>query len=313
MSPGRRGKMSLLFREPGKGSIAERVSMPDMYNQLPWLSAHAQTHLRAALGARPRGLLTDVDGTISAIAPAPAAAVLLPGVAGLLTKAASAFDIVAAVSGRSALDARRLVGVPELTYIGNHGLERLNPVPAGQKEGAYQPHIHPDAAPFIGAINATLDEARQALEPRFPGMVVEKKGVTGSIHVRQTAEPTIAEAAAARMVGAIAASQGLRVTRGKLVIEVRPPLEIDKGTAITELIRSAGLRSALYLGDDRTDIDAFRALHRLASEGNFQGVAIAVLHAEAPANLAAEADLALDSIEHVPLLLDWILAVASPC
>lgn len=285
--------------------------MPRIDDQLPWLSAQAQARLRAALAVQPRGLFTDVDGTISAIAPTPADAVLLPGAARLLAQAAAAFDLVAAISGRSALDARRLVGVPGLIYRGNHGLERLDPVPAGQKEELPQPHIHPDAAPFIGAINTALDQVKQTLEPRFPGMIVEKKGATGSIHVRQTKEPLIAEEAVMQAVKAIAASQGLRVTRGKLIVEVRPPLEINKGTAITDLIHSNGLKSALYLGDDSTDIDAFQALHRLTVEGSFQGVAIAVLHPEAPANLTAEADLTLASVEYVPPLLSWILANVS--
>jgi trehalose 6-phosphate phosphatase len=274
----------------------------------PWLTARSKALLDAALAARPRGLFTDVDGTISAIAPTPDAAVLLPGVAELLVQARACFDMVAAVSGRSAQDAWRLVHVPGLWYIGNHGLERVGPVAQGDAAPAV--HIEPLALPYVEPINAALDHVARALAPRFPGIFVEHKGVGGSIHVRQTADPAAAEEAVAAALAAAAAARGLRVTRGKLVVELRPPVEIDKGAALRELIQARGLRGALYLGDDRTDIDAFRALRHLTAAGTCRGVAVAVLHREAPANLAAEADVVLDEVEQVPAFLQWLIAAA---
>src|SRR5690242_13512164 len=91
------------------------------------LDSAAQARLRDALAQRPRGLLSDVDGTLSAIAPTPGDATLLPGVRELLEQAQTRFDVVAAVSGRAAENARQLVGVSGLLYLGNHGLERLDP------------------------------------------------------------------------------------------------------------------------------------------------------------------------------------------
>jgi trehalose 6-phosphate phosphatase len=88
-------------------------------------------------------------------------------------------------------------------------------------------------------------------------------------------------------------------------------LRIDKGTAITEVIAAHGLQSALYLGDDRTDIDAFRALRRLTADGTCAGIAVAVLHPEAPANLAAAADITLSSIARVPAFLRLVLRLAA--
>jgi trehalose 6-phosphate phosphatase len=272
----------------------------------PGLTSEATERIRAALAARQRGLFTDVDGTISAIAPTPADAVLLPKVAELLAQARASFDIVAAVSGRSARDVRRLVGVPGLVYIGNHGLERIEATDAETTDV----QVLPDAEPYVDAIDATLDEVADALEPRYPGIIVERKGVSGSIHVRATSNPEEAEEAIARALTAMALPRGLRVTYGKRVVELRPPIEVDKGTSIADLIDAAGLRGALYLGDDATDIDAFRRLRQLTAEGICQGAAIAILHAEAPADLAEEADVALDSIERVPEFLRWILANA---
>lgn len=270
------------------------------------LDAGAQRLLTAALSRRPRGLFTDVDGTISAIAPTPETAVLLPGMRELLVESLHVFDMVAAISGRTARDARRLVGVPELTYIGNHGLERFDPLTKAGKPNT-RVRVHVAARPYVHAINALMDNVARTLAPRFPGLRIERKGVTGSVHVRNTEDPKAAEAAVAEVVAEAAAATGLRVTRGKLVVEVRPPIEVDKGTILTDLVRRHALASALYLGDDRTDIDAFRALHRLTAEGVCQGVAIAVQHAEAPANLAGEADLVLHGVEQVPSLLRWLL------
>ncbi|MBF6589659.1 MAG: trehalose-phosphatase [Ktedonobacterales bacterium] len=258
----------------------------------------------AVLARRPRALLTDVDGTISAIAPTPDAAVPLPGVAALLAEACAIFDLVAAISGRAAADARRLVGVSGLTYIGNHGLERLDATTPETLQ------ITPAALPYLAAVNAALDAVERTVAPRFPGMLVERKGVTGSVHFRLTADPAQARAAAAHALEGAAREHGLRITRGKLVLEVRPPLALHKGTAVAELVRTHGLNGALYLGDDRTDLDAFEALRELSMDDTFQGYSVAVAHAETPADLLRAADLALADIESVPAFLRWLLTRA---
>jgi trehalose 6-phosphate phosphatase len=271
------------------------------------LDALVETRVRPALAERPRGLLTDVDGTISAIAPSPEAAVLLPGMAELLGEAAACFDVIAAISGRSAADTRRLVGVRGIVYVGNHGLEWLD---ADDPDDA-PAHVLPEAEAYAPAIGDALDEVELALGSRLPGMLVERKGVTGSIHVRATADPPAALDAVARALTVAAVRRGLLVRTGKLVVEVRPPVEANKGTALEALVRDRGLRSALYLGDDSTDLDAFRALRRLRAEGTCQGVAVAVRHPEAPPDLAAEADLTLASVEMVPQLLRRLIAALS--
>ena len=257
--------------------------------------------LIATLAQHPCGLFSDVDGTLSAIAATPDAATLLPGVAELLTQARASFSLVVAISGRASDDARRLVGVPGLLYIGNHGLESL-------AEDDARVEVRPEAQPWVRAINQTLASIQGPLTDRYPGLLIERKGVTASIHLRRLTEPRQAEAAIYDEIVAAAIPKGLRVTRGKLVIELRPPLAFDKGVAIESVIRARGLLGALYLGDDQTDIDAFRALRRLTEEGVCQGVAVAVLHDEAPANLAAEADMTLPRAEAVPGFLRWLLA-----
>jgi trehalose 6-phosphate phosphatase len=275
------------------------------------LDAPTQEKLRAVLAVRPRGLFSDVDGTLSAIAPTPEAAVLLPGVADELERLRQVFDVVAAVSGRSAADTRRMVGVAGITYLGNHGLERLDPrwsvgSEAGGASEAGEAQIQPDAEAYVADVNATLDDAEATLGPRYPGLRVERKGVTGSIHVRNVADPDATEEAVLRAVTTIAVPRGLRVTQGKRVVEVRPPVDVDKGAAVAELIQSRGLLAAIYLGDDRTDLDALCVLRDLAARGDFVGVGVAVLHAEAPAELAEVADITLPGVEAVPALLRWL-------
>jgi trehalose 6-phosphate phosphatase len=260
-----------------------------------------QDRLRAVLGLRPLGLFSDVDGTLSAIAPTPDVAVLLPGVADLLAQARSTLDLVAVVSGRTAADARRLVGVPGILYIGNHGLEYLS-------EDDETVHVRPEAEPWVRAINYVLAHLQSPLTERYPGLMIERKGVTASIHLRGLEEPEQAEDAVYHAIVAAASPEGLRVTRGKLVVELRPPLEVDKGVAIEGFIRARELRGAFYLGDDQTDIDAFQTLRRLTSQGVCQGIAVAVRHSEAPTRLAAEADMTLPNAEATPSFLRWLLA-----
>jgi len=260
--------------------------------------------LRQTLARRPRGLLLDIDGTISPIAPTPTAARLLPGMPALLERAAAVFEVVAAISGRGAADARRMVGVEHLLYIGNHGLERWLP-------GESAPEIIPAGRPYLPAIAQALDEAERDLTPRLPGARVERKGISGSIHTRGCTDPQQALATVLETLRPLTDRLGLRLTGGKLVAEIRPPLAVNKGTAVEELAQSRGLRSAIYLGDDTTDIDAFRALRRLRQAGACAGLAVAILQAEAPPALAAEADLALPSIQAVPAFLEWVLAAAS--
>lgn len=264
----------------------------------------ARDLLQRALAGRPRGLFTDVDGTISPIAPAPEQARVLPEAREALDAARATFDVVAAVSGRSALDARRMVGLDGLMYLGNHGFERLDP-------GSLAPVTLPAAAPYEDDIDATLDAIELQLGPRLPGLRIERKGITGSIHVRACEDPAAAEEIVRRTVAVLAVQKGLRVTEGKMVVEVRPPVDVDKGVVVEDVISGRGLRGAIYLGDDRTDIDALRMMRRLREQGACAAVGVAVLQEEAPADLAEAADITLPNVSATPAFLRLVLRLAS--
>lgn len=287
-----------------------RLSAAASPEELAQQSLDACPAVERLLRSRPRGLFTDIDGTISPITSSPDVAELLPEAANLLREALTAFDVVGVVSGRAVRDAFRLVGVPGLIYVGNHGLEEL------ERNGAVIEHCEGagqalDAEHRAAVVESVLSRLNDALSPSLPGLVIERKNLGGSIHVRATADPDAAEEIVLARARDLALPAGLRVTRGKRVVEVLPSTSIDKGTTLTRLVGRHALAGAVYLGDDRTDIDAFRALAALNQSERFCGVSIAVLHDEAPEGLAEAADIVLDSIEMVPFALRWLLLHAA--
>lgn len=273
-------------------------SAPQAYT--PAMPAETRRWVQAALSQRPRGFLTDIDGTLSAIAAAPGEARLYRGVRPLLRRCVATFDVVAAISGRPALDARRMVGISQMVYVGNHGMEELSPQDRA-------PVIAPDVRAFQSVIADVLHEARERLHADVDHLLFENKGVTASIHYRQATDPDAVHAAIRRALDPLARQHDLRVTEGRRVVELRPPLDRDKGTSVRALVARHRLTCAVYLGDDRTDIDAFRALRALRAEGICAGIAVAVRHPEAPAALDEFADISLSSIAETPRFIRWVL------
>jgi trehalose-phosphatase len=212
--------------------------------------------VKARLSGRPLVLLLDIDGTLSPIAPRPEYAIV-PGVTQqLLADLVATPDVhLAVVTGRAAEDGRRLVCVDGAWVIGNHGIEVA---PPGRTASARE-----DVAEFESRISAAADRACElAADPSRNGVLVENKRWTLSVHYR-LAHPRIVPDLVKDMT-ATATELGLKVTNGKEVLELRPPLQVDKGSAAVELAETLGaLRngaSILAAGDDRTDEDMFRAL-----------------------------------------------------
>jgi trehalose-phosphatase len=210
--------------------------------------------LARRLCGRPLVLVLDIDGTLSPIAPRPEyAEVPEPTREVLRDLAALPWAHVIVMTGREAEDARRLVGVDGTWIVGNHGFEIAEP----NRRAVPSEHVEPFAQTIAKAV-----ERCRAVALRDSGILVEDKRWTVSIHYR-LAHPRIVPELAAQ-VETIARELGLRVTHGKEVLELRPPVNIDKGTASEDLASTLGaLRSGASLvcaGDDRTDEDAFRAL-----------------------------------------------------
>lgn len=244
------------------------------------------------------GLIADIDGTLSPLAPTPAAASVSPSCRQHLSRLAGRLALVAIVSGRSATDSKRLVDVEGLVYVGNHGLEMLTDV------GVL---LHPEARPFRRQIAALLEEL-ETLCAEIPGVIVEDKGVTASIHYRLAGNVTETRRRLLAAVRESPSARGLWITEGKMVIEIRPPLCANKGTAVRELADRFALQGVVYLGDDRTDLDAFNVLAGLRNEGRLQSLSIAVVGPETPPEVRRGADYCLDGVPGVEQLLSALAA-----
>ena len=216
-------------------------------------------------------IVLDVDGTLAPIVTRPEQARVPEAARSELRRLARRYALVACVSGRTGENARRLVGVEGIRYVGSHGLE-----------------LAPDAARWSEEIR------RFAAGVDWP---VEDKGLTVSFHYR-AADDEDAALEYLQEVAERARAAGLTPRFGRKVLEIRPPLAADKGTAVETLLEEASLRRALYAGDDTTDLDAFRAL-----DGLEVGVRVAVSSDEAPQELVGAADVVVSSPEELLELL----------
>jgi trehalose 6-phosphate phosphatase len=211
-------------------------------------------------------LFLDVDGVLAPIVPRPEDARVPDPTREELRRLDHRYELVACISGRASDDAERVVGVPELVYAGNHGLE-LEPE---------APEWAARLAPFL----AGLDWPR-----------IEDKGLTASLHYRDRPDE---EAARAELEGIAtrARAAGFVARFGRKVLEILPPVQANKGTAVRRLLETHGVERALYAGDDTTDLDGFKAL-----DGLELAVRVAVVSREGPSALYESADLRVDGPE----------------
>jgi trehalose 6-phosphate phosphatase len=249
----------------------------------------------------PSAVVTDIDGTVSAIAPTPAEAMVDPGAKAALALLAERLTAVAVVSGRAPQDGVAMVGLPELIYVGNHGLERI-------ARGI--PWTHPVAAAAQPAIAAALAEIESAARAAadVPWLLIENKGVTGTVHYRLAPDQIAAAALLEPLARAAADRHGLRLTSGRMIFEVRPALAVNKGTAIRELAQDLDLRGIVFFGDDVTDVDAFRALRELREAGEAATLRVGVLGPDTSPAVLAEIDM---SVVGVPACAATLIALAA--
>jgi trehalose 6-phosphate phosphatase len=224
-----------------------------------------------AADPRRAAILLDVDGTLAPIVARPEDARVPEETRSELARLAGTYALVACVSGRPGAEVAEMLGVDGVAVVGEHGLELV-----------------PEAAAWASRVAAFADGVD------WPA---ERKPLTVSFHFRRADDEDAARAYLTR-VADDAARAGLLPRWGRMVLEVRPPVAADKGTAVRELVRRAAVGRALYAGDDTTDIDAFGGLadHEV-------GVGVAVDSGEAPQALRDAAALVVDGTDGVLTLL----------
>jgi trehalose 6-phosphate phosphatase len=245
-------------------------------------------------------VLLDVDGVLAPIVSHPDDAHMPESTRRPLIDIAKRYGVVACVSGRRASDARRVVSLGSIAYLGSHGSEILRP----------------------GSISTEMDRELQAWTRRVQNFArehyseelrrlrvrLEDKEAIAALHWREVPDEEEAEAAI-REVAEAAEKAGFNAHWGRKVLEIRPPVRIDKGAGIVSLLRDTELSAALYVGDDTTDLDAFRGLGELMEMGSLQyALRVGVTSDETPPPLEEAADVMVDGTDGVRDLLRALIS-----
>jgi trehalose 6-phosphate phosphatase len=242
-------------------------------------------------------ILTDVDGTLAPIVERAEDAAVPAAAREALAALSERYALVGCISGRQALEARRLVGLDRLAYAGNHGLELLMP---GDEAPRPDPSVvgrEGEASDFLAGLESN---------PEGTGLRREDKGPIQALHWRGAEDEARAESRA-HEIAREAGRAGLEPRWGRKVLELRPVGGGGKDGAIASLLAEDGIDRATYAGDDRTDLDAFRRLRELEEEGRLSAaVCVGVLSAEAPAELAEESDVTVAGLDGWLEILEWL-------
>ncbi len=240
------------------------------------------------------GIVTDIDGTIAPFALTPASAVVDARARDALVRLIPRLALVAALTGRRAMDGATLIGIPEMLVVGNHGMETLKGTALS---------MEPSVAPYVVPVQRMLAQLREHDLPA--GTLIEEKGPTASVHYRLATDWVAARDWLFSLMTPLAAAEGLLLTEGRAIIEVRPPVPVNKGRALHYLRNEYALNTLIMLGDDLTDVDAFHALREMRAAGVVRGAAIGVLVAggETPPEILQAADAIVTGVSGTADLL----------
>jgi trehalose 6-phosphate phosphatase len=245
-------------------------------------------------------VLLDVDGVLAPIVQHAQDAHMPETTRRPLIEVARRYGVVACVSGRRASDARRIVSLGSIAYLGSHGTEVLKP-------GATTPQLDQEVQAWARRVQ---DFAHGAFGERLRRLRVrlEDKEAIAALHWRGAPDEEEAHQAVEEVAQA-AEDAGLVTHWGRKVLEIRPPVRIDKGAGIVSLLRDTALAAALYVGDDLTDVDAFRGLTELQDNGSLgYALRVGVRSDEGPSSLADEADVMVEGTDGVRDLLRALIA-----
>jgi len=248
-------------------------------------------------------VLLDIDGTLAPIVrhaddahvPEPTR---LP-----LIAIAKRYGLVACVSGRRATTARRIVSLGSITYVGNHGAEIL-------RGGQTTAEVEPQVAEWARRVRAFGEGELRGEDLHRLRVRGEDKDVIFGFHWRGAPDEEASEEAV-RGVAARAEAAGFVTHWGRKILEVRPPVDLNKGLGVAHLLSEADVDVALYAGDDRTDLDAFDALRAAVADGTLrEAICIGVRSDETPPELEESADLLVDGPLGVRTVLETLAGSA---
>jgi trehalose 6-phosphate phosphatase len=244
-------------------------------------------------------VLLDVDGVLAPIVPQPDDAHMPETTRRPLIEVAKRYGTVACVSGRRASDARRIVALGSIAYLGSHGSEILRP-------GAIAPELDRELQAWTRRVQAFAHEAFGEKLRRLRVRLEDKEAIA-ALHWRGTPDEEDA-LAAVEEVAERAEQAGFVAHWGRKVLEIRPPVRIDKGAGLVGLLRDTDLAAAVYVGDDTTDLDAFRGLSELQEMGRLgYALRVGVRSDESPSALQDEADTMVEGPDGVRELLRALL------
>ena len=231
----------------------------------------------------------DVDGTLAPIVDQAERARVPESTARVLGKLGRRYAVVACISGRAATEARRLVGVGSVVYAGYHGGELLMP---GMPRAWQMPELE-QGADQVRRFSLAQDEGSGL---RMLRVRLEDKGPIFAFHWRGVPDEHAAEERIEQVAQA-AEAEGLSTHWGRKVLEVRPPVDIDKGQAVRRILAERDVDAALFAGDDRTDLDGFAALSALREDGALQVVIrVGIASEDGPPEVVEEADIRVDGV-----------------
>ena len=245
-------------------------------------------------------VLLDVDGTLAPIVQHADDAHVPEKTRRPLIEVAKRYGVVACVSGRRASDARRIVALGSIAYLGSHGSEILRP-------GSVAPELDPELQAWTRRVQEFTARAFTDELARLRVRVEDKEAIA-AFHWRGAPDEEAAEEAVAALA-AEAEAAGFKTHWGRKVLEIRPPVRIDKGAGLVALLRDTPLAAAVFVGDDVTDLDAFRGLRELQELGSLDySLRVGVRSDEGPSALEDEADVMVEGTDGVRALLSSLLA-----
>lgn len=250
--------------------------------------------IRPLLAHRPLAVFSDIDGTLAPIVADPQDARVTDRAREALRDLMALGVRVGLITGRDLAKAREMTGLAGVWYAANHGLtlsiDGVDETPEAVRD-------------FLTRAQAVI---RETAGVESAGVSVEDKGPIVAFHYRRAASPEEARAAIEAALNASAAAAAFRVHEGRMVVELRPPLDVDKGTALEELSRRMRAGAIISLGDDRTDVDMFRRVTALR-EGGTPGATVAVESSEVTDEVLDGADYYVDGVAGVEWLLEEIV------